>query len=70
MKPSPHNAIENAPQNNSLLSNSTNVESRFKNNWNYKNGQAPNIRFLKTPFNECVENKDNECLYIPGMVGK
>ena len=68
VKASPHNVIESAPQNNSLISNDTNVESRFRNNWNYKNGQAPNIKFLKTPFNECVEKKSYECLYIPGIL--
>ena len=34
--------------------------------WNWKKGKAPNLRFLKTSYTECVENGFYECQYNKG----
>ena len=36
--------------------------------WNWKKGKAPNLRFLKTSYTDCVKNEYNECQYVKGNI--
>ena len=72
LKPRPQDIVPMKTRNNTKnsrnVSNVTEGDRTIPNKqWNWKKGRMPSVRFLKTSYIDCIENKNFECLHIKGM---